>query len=440
MTQKLFLTNTNQNLFVIDSGASSHIVCNKHCLIDPRPVQVQVSIADQNFIKTELMGTVQLDTGHEVIKLKDCLWSPKFKINLISVPKLTQANACVKFLSNTVEVMFQQRMIMHGRKHAGLYELEYKSVIKNGNDVSSVQPDNDVDKVMLTNQITKSAKLLHNQLGHPSLKTMKQMGLEFNGKLEFCIPCVKGKQTRTAFKKQMSRNEPTQILDRLHTDLCLINNQYVLGIIDEHSKYSFIKILESKQQATHELIILMKMIQTQTKTKIKSIHSDRGSEFVNTSFKQFCSSNGIQHTLTCANTPANNAVIERFWRTLLNVTRSIIFTCKSPAGFANEALECANYLIGFRPNHSLKSQTCFEVFWGYKKDISHLKVFGCNAFVTILKKDQDKSKLSARAKHAIMLGYCLQTLNGYKLWDIEAKKIIVVRDVEFDETNYSYCH
>ena len=66
------------------------------------------------------------------------------------------------------------------------------------------------------------------------------------------------------------------------------------------------------------------------------------------------------------------------------------------------------------------------------KDVSydHLRVFGCKAFVHILK--DERSKLDVKIKPCIFLGYGHEKF-GYRLWDPLSRKIVKSRDVVFLE-------
>lgn len=68
----------------------------------------------------------------------------------------------------------------------------------------------------------------------------------------------------------------------------------------------------------------------------------------------------------------------------------------------------------------------------YNKDVSydHLKVFGCKAFVHI--PQDERSKLDAKTRQCILLGYDLDEF-GYKLFDPIEKKVVRSRDVVFVE-------
>ena len=66
------------------------------------------------------------------------------------------------------------------------------------------------------------------------------------------------------------------------------------------------------------------------------------------------------------------------------------------------------------------------------KDVSytHLRVFGCRAFVHIPR--DERSKLDKKTKQCIFLGYSEDAL-GYKLWDPVDRKVLRSRDVVFFE-------
>ena len=67
----------------------------------------------------------------------------------------------------------------------------------------------------------------------------------------------------------------------------------------------------------------------------------------------------------------------------------------------------------------------------WKEDwVEPSKVFGCTAFVHI---DAGKrSKLDAKSQKMVFLGYP-QGVKGYRLWDPLEKKVVISRDVTFDE-------
>ena len=62
-------------------------------------------------------------------------------------------------------------------------------------------------------------------------------------------------------------------------------------------------------------------------------------------------------------------------------------------------------------------------------DYDQLKVFGCPAYYHVR-----TDKLESRARKVIFVGF-KRGVKGYKLWDPVDKKIVLSRDVTFDEAS-----
>ena len=90
----------------------------------------------------------------------------------------------------------------------------------------------------------------------------------------------------------------------------------------------------------------------------------------------------------------------------------------------------ATYLINRLPSRVLGGKSPLEVLKERNIDISHLKVFGCVCFVHI--QANKRGKLDPRAEKCVFLGYS-STQKGYKCYSLSSRKIIVSRDVRFDE-------
>ena len=67
--------------------------------------------------------------------------------------------------------------------------------------------------------------------------------------------------------------------------------------------------------------------------------------------------------------------------------------------------------------------------------MKHLKVFGCTCFANVL--DEKRTKLDAKARKCIFIGHD-ERKKEYKCMDPTTHKIIVSRDVVFDEASSLY--
>ncbi|XP_071693195.1 uncharacterized protein [Rutidosis leptorrhynchoides] len=116
----------------------------------------------------------------------------------------------------------------------------------------------------------------------------------------------------------------------------------------------------------------------------QALMCDNGTEFVNSKVNDFVLSNGIVHQTSCAYTPQQNGLVERKHRHLLNVARAIMFQGGIPLRFWDECILTAVYLINKTPTSLLNGKCPFEIIYNRVPNLSHLRVFGCLAFSTIL--------------------------------------------------------
>ena len=78
----------------------------------------------------------------------------------------------------------------------------------------------------------------------------------------------------------------------------------------------------------------------------------------------------------------------------------------------------------------LKDKTPQEVWTGKKPSLSHLRVFGCDAYVHVRK--VKLTKLNSKSEKCIFIGY-KDGLKGYKIWNPVTRKVVYGRDVVFRE-------
>ena len=80
------LDNSSSVEWILDSGATDHITCQLHKLINPIPMQASLYLPDGTNTAITHCGSVQLTND---ILLQQVLCVPNFRCNLISISKLT---------------------------------------------------------------------------------------------------------------------------------------------------------------------------------------------------------------------------------------------------------------------------------------------------------------------------------------------------------------
>jgi hypothetical protein len=95
-----------------------------------------------------------------------------------------------------------------------------------------------------------------------------------------------------------------------------------------------------------------------------------------------------------------------------------------------EVVHTSIYILNIFPTKALLNLTPKEAWSGHKKSVAHMKVFGCIAYAHVTK--EKRIKLDDKSVKCIFIGYNIET-RSYKLFDPQAKKEIISRDVVFDK-------
>lgn len=189
-------------------------------------------------------------------------------------------------------------------------------------------------------------------------------------------------------------------------------------------------LLREKSEAFSKFKTFKELAEQETRTMVNTIRSDRGGEFMSQEFDSFCNTHGINIHTTTPYSPQQNGVVERRNRTLMEMTRSLLKHMNIPNSFWREAVRHATYLINRVVTRSFQGQTPYEVLRSKKPNISHLRVFGCVCYART--ETPGRKKLDDRSRSLIHLG-TEPGSKAYRLVDPLSKKIVVSRDVHFDE-------
>ena len=197
--------------------------------------------------------------------------------------------------------------------------------------------------------------------------------------------------------------------------------EYFLTFTDDHTRYSWVYMLKTKDQVFERFCEWKALVEKQTKHKLKRLRTDNGGEYTSRRFEQYLKSEGIRHEKTVPKTPEQNEVSERLNRNLVESARSMLLDANLPKVYwANTAV----YLKNRCPTKAVQGRTPYEAWYGKKPNVEHLKVFGCTAYAHIPK--DERGKFDSKARKCVLLGYDDLT-KGYRLYDVENKKIIIIQ-------------
>lgn len=423
------LANDKQDIWYLDSGASSHMTPRGDYITSKKQSQIaEIVAANNSRMKVKNSGELKVRIQDNEIDVSDVLHVPELSANLLSVYKIaSKGNTVVFNVDGCTVYNSNNKKLLHCQAENGVYKLNMNS-----------------EQCMISKG-ENSAITWHRRFGHVNYQSLIKMkngivnGMDFNAdKLDLmvCETCAMGKQTRAPFNA--SSSETTQLLELIHSDLCgpmetqsIGKAKYMLTFIDDFSKKIFVYFLRQKSDVINKFIEFKVMVERQTERKIKIMRTDNGGEYLNEEFNVFFKANGIIHQLTCPYTAQQNGTAERYNRTIIERARCMLHDANLPKTYWAEAVNMAAYLINRTVCSTLINKTPEEVWSGKKVDVSHIRIFGSPVMVHVPK--EKRKKLDFKSQKLIFVGFDEYT-KGYRCIDTSNYKLCISRDVIFLET------
>nr|GFB96522.1 retrovirus-related Pol polyprotein from transposon TNT 1-94 [Tanacetum cinerariifolium] len=251
-----------------------------------------------------------------------------------------------------------------------------------------------------------------------------------------CSACAIGKSTRKTHKPK-SEDTNQEKLYLLHMDLCgpmrvesVNGKKYILVIVDDYSRFTWVKFLKSKDEALDFIIKFLKMIQVRLKVLVRRIRTDNGIEFVNHTSRDYYEEVGISHETSVARSPQQNRVVERRNRTLIEAARTMLIYAQAPLFLWAEAVATTC----FTQNRSIirlrHGKTPYELLHNKLPDLSFFYVFGALCYPT--NDSENLGKLQPKADIGIFIGYA-PTKEAFRIYNRRTRRIVETIHVDFDE-------
>ena len=284
-----------------------------------------------------------------------------------------------------------------------------------------------------------------------STEAVKDLGTFTVGKEShgICGGCAKGKAHRAPLGKGnppawARAKEPMDLWDAdVYGPLppTLGGKRFLYLVTDRASDKTFGFTLKAKSDVaavTKELCVQAKTLQGRT---LKEFHSDGGGEFCSKELLDFFKEQGTRPTITMPATPQHNGSAERKGRTILELVRSMLHHAGAPPELWGEAALTAVHVRNLASIQACGTKTPNQRWYPkggeMQESVKHLRVFGCDAWVHI--RDDQRTKLDAKARLCIFVGYDDMSDVGYRFYDVEAGTILRSRDAQFDERSFTQC-
>jgi len=433
----------------LDSGASSHISGFRadfsayEKLETPRTVLLANQQKGYGIGLGEIKLVVKIDGRDKILKLKNVLHVPEIKRRLISIGAASD-NGCRGIIEdNKIKLIKNDQPQLVAIKRNGIYSVQVNEE-ENANAVESTGP----------------LDMWHNRFGHINKQTILKMANEglVEGLEEIrgqqlaksrtldtidCESCQKGKMSKLKIPLS-TRTRSTRVGEVVHSDICgplgktsISGANYIVLLKDEASNYRFIYCVKTREETFECIKKTYAKILADTGEKMSTLVTDCGSEYISNRTQLYLSDHNVIHKKSIPFVPAQNGFVERENRTISEGVRSMLFASNMPLYFWSEAATTFVYLLNRSLNKNI-NVTPYEYFFKNKPRVSFLRPFGCLAYVkTQTKKRRGyQQKLEERAQKGVLLGHDRDY--SYRVYILEARKIILSRDIAFDETKFPY--
>nr|GFB41522.1 putative ribonuclease H-like domain-containing protein [Tanacetum cinerariifolium] len=129
-------------------------------------------------------------------------------------------------------------------------------------------------------------------------------------------------------------NKPLYLL---HMDLygpmrveSINGKRYVLVVVDDSSRYTWVFFLHSKDEASDVIISFIKKTQVNLQLQVHRVRTDNGTKFKNKTLAKFFDEVGITQQFSAARMPQQNGVVKRMNQTLVEAARNMITFANLP--------------------------------------------------------------------------------------------------------------
>jgi len=252
---------------------------------------------------------------------------------------------------------------------------------------------------------------------------------------EVCEACQLGKQARHPFPVQTT-HVSSKPLEMIHLDVWIIKTKsiggcrYYVSFIDDHTRKVWVYFMKHKGEVFQHFLNFKIMVEKEKGVSIKCLRSNGGGKYFSNEFSEYLKEHGIQRKYSCSYSPQQNGIAKRKNRHIAEITRAMLNEKNLPNYFWAKAIATIVYIMNRTPIATVHDMTPKEKFTGKRSDVSHLKVFGCIAYVHV--PNERRLKLDPKAEKCIFIGYSLEQ-KGYRCFNPSTRKLQVSRDVVFDE-------
>ena len=414
----------------IDSGASCHITGNIKILENTKEVPASsIENAFGKYSKITKAGELRLKLDNNIqITLPQVYYSSQVKGTYLSTAQLAKDNKIYTLCDDKgIHLMKDTNRFYTSKHENGAYILHCTNEFTSKETVKI-----DTAKIIVSPSIIN-----HYRFGHVNYKYLKNAGLIQKDNSRFCYGCASGKLKARNYSKKIPQQSPNSIkpehpFHKLHADTIgpftrsYNKYKYITLVVDEYTKMQYPLLLHNKSEIPKKLLKLMTLLQRRYNTKIRSLRTDQGTEFVNSTLAGYLQKEGITHELSVPHEPTQNGFIERQVRTLKTTMRCLLHGGNLARYFWEYAALYAAHIWNSIPRKNTSESPHYKLHKTHP-DLQRFRIFGSRG----TSKPTSKQQLN-RNRNIVFLGFH-PTTNGYVVYDVRQRRVFNTRDIALDE-------
>ena len=447
----------------IDSGATDHICYDRMLFADYQPLLTPRPVFLGNSSRVNAYGTGTVHLGNR-ITLTGVLHVPDMELNLFSVEKALCRGYELAFTPAGCTISHRGKAIMMATRSGNLFRITTQHSLANltqgevsSTDDAASQPITRPPATLATdNSHSQTLQLWHERLGHLNMADIRRLAGMANGipsafthdsaasaSSGVCPACLEGKQNRI-FNRRVPASHAEAPLALIHSDSCgpfrtasIAGAKYFILFVDDYTRMTWVHFLHTKghQEVLGAFQAFKAAMEKHSGRSILRLRCDNGrGEYSNQFFLSYLTAEGISFEPSAPYTQHQNGVSERKIRSIVEKARTMLLEARLPARFWAEAVNTAVYLLNRSPTRALENKTPFEAWHGRMPILSHLRRFGCDAYLHV--PDALRSKLDSKTRRCTLLGYVHNTTKLWRLWDVRRQTVVNGASVRFDEAGF----
>ena len=430
--------------WLLDSGATAHFTNNLDDFIDYEPYNddERPTIQSANTLAyAEGHGTVLVKhfvgQSPRLLRLTNVIYASSFHSRLLSMTLFLLQGLRVEGDARRISLLKGSKIIFScfpafkGDRSFWLHK--YHREIVADNCVYAVNYD-----------------LMHRHLGHPSKDVLSHArdntnnfpsGIKIPSESPVCPGCAQGKMPAGSHPHSESR--ATAPFERVHSDIKSLpvesyhKYKYFITFIDDYTSCAWVVHLCKKSVAIEALNQFLALVKTQYKVDVKEWMSDAGGEYKSDAFIKTLKDVGIKILQSAPHTPQQNGRAERFMHTVMDKAEAMRLEACLPDSWWEFAVTHAVHVYNRTPVRRLEWKTPYELLNGEKPEVSHLRVFGCGAYVRIPPETR-QNKLSPKSELMIYLGHT-DGIKAFLFMRLKKNTLFNGPTALFDETLFPKC-